>query len=136
MLPAQPYFTNAVGTVDFVGGAFVHLRWSGQPLRSPELRALYVHARNLLLRHALPGLLADHRAMPAAPTPADRQWLLGQWLPQTVAQTRYVRCAVLPAPDPTHRLHTAPLVRDLRRYLAVTLFEDYAPAVAWLSSAG
>lgn len=69
MLPVQQYFANAVGAVHFVPDAFVYLHWSGHPLSSPELRALYVHTRNLLLRHNLPGILADHRAMPAAPTP-------------------------------------------------------------------
>ncbi|MCC3156489.1 hypothetical protein LJ737_04525 [Hymenobacter sp. 15J16-1T3B] len=135
MSDTRHYFSNAAGSIDFVPGDYVRLRWSGQPLTSPELRALYVHARNVLERKGLRRLLVDHRAMPAAPEPADRQWLLTQWLPDTVARTRATHYAALPAPDPARRLHTEPVVQDLRRYLTVALFDDPEQAAAWFHAA-
>lgn len=132
---ARYYFSNALGTIDFVPGAYACLRWSGQPLSSPELRALYVHARNALTSNRLTRLLVDHRAMPAAPAPADQRWLLTQWLPATAAHAPAIRYAALPAPEPSRRLHTEAVVRDLRRFLAVGLFNDAAQAVSWLQAA-
>jgi len=134
MVATRQYFSNAAGSVDFVPGAYVYLHWSGEPMTGPEFRALYIHARNLLLRHELHAILADHRAMPAAPTDADREWLLTEWLPQTVAQTSYDCCAVLQTLDPAHRLHTDPVVRDLRRYVTAALFDDLEEAAAWLGA--
>ena len=132
MFATQHYFANAVGAVDFVPKACVYLHWTGAPMSSAELRALYVHTRNLLQRHELCCLLADHRAMPAALTPADQNWLLTQWLPQTLTETKQLRYAALPTTDPTHRLHTEPVVRELRRYATVSLFSDLDQAAAWL----
>lgn len=100
MLPTRHYFANAVGVVDYLPGHYAYLHLSGAPLGSLELRALYIHTRNLLQRESLCCLLADHRAMPTAPTLADQQWLLHTWLPQTIVETGYSHCAVLPAPDP------------------------------------
>lgn len=134
MPAARHYFSNALGVIDFVPDAYARLRWSGQPLSSPELRALYVHVRNVLERKGLHGLLVDHRAMPTAPA-ADQQWLLTQWLPETAARVPATRYAALPAPDPACRLHTAAVVQDLRRYLAVALFDEPEPAVSWLQAA-
>ena len=52
--------------------AYGYLHCSVAPMSSAELQALYVHAANLLQRYPLTGILADHRAMPAAPTATDR----------------------------------------------------------------
>ncbi|MCC3159740.1 hypothetical protein LJ737_21035 [Hymenobacter sp. 15J16-1T3B] len=135
-MPAtRHYFSNALGSIDFVPGAYVQLRWSGQPLSSPELRALYIHVRNVLERKGLHCLLVDHRAMASAPDAADQQWLLTQWLPETAARTRATHYAALPAPDPARRLHTEPVVQDLRRYLSVALFDDPEQAAAWFDAA-
>ena len=135
MLAARHYFSNALGSIDYVPDAYVSLHWSGQPLNSLELRALYVHARNLLERANLSCLLADHRAMSAAPAPADQEWLLTNWLPATVATTHNMRYAVLPAQEPSHRLHTAPTVDKLRHYVSVALFDDLNRATTWLQTA-
>ena len=135
MLPTQLYFSNAVGSVLFVPEAFAYLHFSGEPMSSPELRALYVHAANLLSRHALPGILADHRAMPAAFAPDDREWLLAEWLPHTVPPPPpTVRYAVLPSPSPTRRLHTDEVLRDLEQYLVVRVFENLDQAAEWLKA--
>ncbi|MGI4870324.1 MAG: hypothetical protein ACRYFX_03990 [Janthinobacterium lividum] len=94
-----------------------------------------MHAYNMLLRYHLRGILADHRAMFAAPDPADYDWLLTTWLPQVVAETEFRRYAVVPALDPAHRLHTS-LVRDeVRRSVSTELFAEVAPAIAWLRAA-
>jgi NhaA family Na+:H+ antiporter len=135
VLPTQHYFSNAVGSVDFVPNGYVYLHWSGAPLSSLEFRGLYTHARNLLKRHQLHGILADHRAMPDAPTDQDREWLLKQWLPQTVAQTGFVHYAVLPATDPANRLHTGVVMRDLEHYVKVSLFDDLEQAASWIATA-
>ncbi|MCR5890382.1 hypothetical protein LRS06_21885 [Hymenobacter sp. J193] len=129
------YFSNALGSVDYVPEAYVQLRWSGQLLRSLELRALYVHTRNLLEREKLCCLLADHRAMSAAPLAADQHWLLQQWLPDLAGRRHTTHYAVLPALNPACRLHTATVVQDLQRYLSVALFDDPRQAVAWLQAA-
>ncbi|MBF9239845.1 hypothetical protein I2I05_20805 [Hymenobacter sp. BT683] len=135
MLPTRFYFSNAVGSVDFVPHAYVYLHWSGAPLSSGEFRALYVHARNLLQRHELKAILADHQAMPSAPDPADQQWLLTQWLPETVAATSLARYAALPTADPTRRLHTETVLEGLRQRLQVAVFSDLDQAGAWLQEA-
>ena len=135
VLPTHYYFSNAVGSVDYVPDAYVYLHWSGAPLSSLEFRALYVHARNLLLRHRLPGILADHHAMPQAPSEADRTWLLQKWLPQAVAETPFVRYAVVPTPDPVNRLHTEAVIDALRKHVTVALFDDLETAVAWMATA-
>ena len=111
---------------------YVHLHWSGTPMSSAELRALYVHARNLLHVEGLHCILADHRHMPSALSEADQRWLVQQWLPETVADAHYSHCAVLPTLDPTHRLHTPPVVAQLQRHIAVALFSEPAGADAWL----
>lgn len=130
------YFSNAVGSVEYVPAeGYLLLHWSGAPLTSPEFRALYVHVLNLLRRYPLPGVLADHRAMPATPAPADRTWLLGTWLPQAVAETAFARYAVLPTLDPSHRLHTGEVQTEVRRRVTTEFFEEVAPAVAWLRAA-
>ncbi|WP_345236452.1 hypothetical protein [Hymenobacter saemangeumensis] len=134
MLTTRHYFANAVGSVDFVPKAYVYLHWSGKQLSSLEFRALYVHARNLLRRNRLTGILADHRAMPDAPAEADREWLLNEWLPQTMEESALARYAVLPAPAPENRLHTDHVLKDLRRYLTVKAFDDMDAAVAWVST--
>lgn len=135
MLATHHYFSNALGAIDFVPDAYVLLRWSGQPLSSLELRALYVHARNALERTGLCCLLVDHRTMPTLPDIADQEWLLTQWLPETVARTRTTHYAALPALDPACRLHTEPVVQDLRRYLSVALFDNPEQAAAWFHAA-
>ncbi len=133
MLSTQHYFSNAVGSVLFVPGTFVYLHFSGEPMTSIELRALYVHAANLLARHSLGGILADHRAMPAAFSADDRDWLLTRWLPQTVgAPPPPVFYAVLPNPHPARRLHTDDVLQSLRRHVTVGVFEDLEQAAAWL----
>jgi len=109
MLPTQNYFSNAVGSVDF-SPEDGYLHWSGAPMTSPAFRALYVHAHNLLRRYHLCGILADHRAMPTAPDPADREWLVTTWLPAVLEDTAFERYAVVPTLAPEHRLHT-PRVR-------------------------
>lgn len=135
MLPTQLYFSNAVGSVLFVPETFAYLHFSGEPMSSPELRALYVHAANLLSRHALPGILADHRAMPTAFAAADREWLLTEWLPHTVPPPPpCLRYAVLPSPSPVRRLHTDEVLHDLEQYLVVGVFGDLESAAQWLAS--
>ena len=137
MLSTQFYFSNAVGSVLFVPGAFVYLHFSGEPMSGPELRALYVHAANLLARYGLRGILADHRAMPAAPEASDRDWLLTEWLPHTVPPPPpTIRYAVLPSPSPARRLHTEDVLRDLGHYVKVAVFEDLEGAADWLRTAG
>ncbi|GAB3860012.1 hypothetical protein GCM10028822_37490 [Hymenobacter terrigena] len=128
------YFSNAVGSVLYVPGSFVYLHWTGEALSSVELRALYVHARNLLLRHNLRRILADHRAMPAAFSEADRVWLLDEWFPHTTDEVPRVRYAALPSPDPQRRLHTDEVVQALRHYAEVALFDDIEQATAWLEA--
>lgn len=126
------YFSNAVGSVLYVPGSFVYLHWTGAPMGSAELRALYVHARNLLLRYELHRILADHRAMPAAFSAADRDWLLTDWFPHTTEQLPRVRYAALPSPELHRRLHTDAVVLLLRRYAEVSLFDDISLASTWL----
>ena len=130
----QHYFSNAVGAVLYVPGSFVYLHWTGEALQSAELRALYVHARNLLLRYGLHRILADHRAMPAAFDAADRDWLLTDWFPHTTEELPRVRYAALPSPDPQRRLHTDDVVHTMRNYAEVALFDDSATATAWLQA--
>ncbi|MDQ2770939.1 MAG: hypothetical protein M3Y54_10620 [Bacteroidota bacterium] len=133
MEPTLHYFSNAVGSVDFVpANGYVYLHWSGAPMSGPEFRALYVHAHNLLRRFELNGILADHRAMPAAPAPADREWLLHEWLPAAMADTAFARYAVLPTLAPEHRLHTPAVAKQLHRVLTTKFFETLDDAAAWL----
>ncbi|UOQ98781.1 hypothetical protein MUN81_04640 [Hymenobacter sp. 5317J-9] len=133
MLPTQNYFFNAVGSVDFSPeDGYLHLHWSGAPMTSPEFRALYVHAHNLLRRFQLRGILADHSAMPAAPDPADRDWLLNTWLPSVIEDTNFERYAVVPTLSPEHRLHTPDVAKQLRRLVKTAFFEEVPPAAAWL----
>ncbi|MGY3091272.1 hypothetical protein ACVWYF_004338 [Hymenobacter sp. UYAg731] len=133
MLPTQNYFSNAVGSVDFSPeDGYLHLHWSGAPMTSPEFRALYVHAHNLLRRYQLRGILADHRAMPAAPDPADREWLLTTWLPDVLDDTAFERYAVVPTLAPENRLHTPAVAAQLRRIVATSFFEDIPLAADWL----
>ncbi|TGE25249.1 hypothetical protein E5K00_08685 [Hymenobacter aquaticus] len=134
MLPTRFYFSNAVGAVDFVPRGYVYLHWSGTPLTSVEFRALYMHVRNLLQRHKLQAILADHHAMPAAPDEADREWLLDQWLPETLAVTTLTRYAALPTPDPGRRLHTETVLQGLARHVRVAVFDDLEEASAWLTA--
>ena len=136
MLPTQLYFSNAVGSVLFVPESFVYLHFSGEPMSSTGLRALYVHAANLLARHGLTGILADHRAMPAAFAAADREWLLTEWLPHTVPPPPSVRYAVLPNSSPTRRLHTDEVLRDLEQYLVVSVSGSLEQAADWLRTEG
>ena len=133
MVPTRFYFSNAVGSVDFVPHAYVYLHWSGAPLTSGEFRALYVHVRNLLQRHKLQAILADHHAMPMVPAAADQQWLLEQWLPETIAATSLARYVALPTADPSRRLHTETVLESLRRHLQVAVFDDLEKASDWLS---
>ena len=133
MLSTQHYFSNAVGSVDFSSeDSYVYLHWSGAPMTSPEFRALYTHAHNLLRRYPLRGLLADHRAMPTAPEPADRDWLLNTWLPAVLADTVFDRYAVVPTLTPEYRLHTPAVTAQLRRLVTTTFFEEIPPAAEWL----
>ncbi len=130
---ALQYFANAVGAVHFVPAAYVHLHWHGVPMTSVELRALYAHTRNLLRRNNLRRILADHRAMPII-SPDDKEWLLTEWIPETVALTGYSHCAVLRGPDPATRLHTDAVISDLRRHVTVEVFEELREAADWLKS--
>ena len=135
MLPTQLYFSNAVGSVLFVPESFVYLHFSGEPMSSAALRALYVHAANLLARHSLTGILADHRAMPTAFAAADREWLLTEWLPHAVPPPPpTIRYAVLPNSSPIRRLHTDEVLRDLEQYLIVRVCEDLEGAASWLKT--
>ncbi|AWM31399.1 hypothetical protein [Hymenobacter nivis] len=133
MSPTHHYFSNAVGSVDYVpADGYLYLHWSGVPMTGPEFRALYIHAHNLLRRYPLRGILADHRAMPAAPAPADRDWLLNTWLPAVLADTHFARYAVVPTLEPAHRLHTPAVAKQLQRAITAAFFEDIPPAVDWL----
>jgi NhaA family Na+:H+ antiporter len=136
MLPTYHYFGNAVGSVDYVpADGYLYLHWSGVPLTGPEFRALYVHAHNLLRRYHLRGILADHRAMPAAPAAPDREWLLATWLPAVLADTDLTHYAAVPAPDPAHRLHTPAVAEQLSRTVTTAFFEEIPPAIDWLRAA-
>ena len=133
MLPTQNYFSNAVGSVDFSPkDGYLHLHWSGTSMTSPEFRALYVHAHNLLRRYHLRGILADHRAMPTAPAPADREWLLTTWLPAVLEDTAFERYAVVPTLAPELRLHTPAVAAQLRRLVTTVFFEEIPSAAEWL----
>ncbi|MDQ2795304.1 MAG: hypothetical protein M3Y12_15030 [Bacteroidota bacterium] len=137
MISTQIYFSNAVGSVLFVPDSFAYLHFSGEPMSSPELRALYIHAANLLARHALPGILADHRAMPAAFDAADREWLLSEWLPHTVPPPPpTLRYAVLPSASASRRLHTDEMLHILEDFLIVSVFDNTNQAADWLKSTG
>ena len=136
MLPTYHYFANAVGSVDYVPeDGYLYLHWSGVPMTGPEFRALYVHAHNLLRRYQLRGILADHRAMPAAPAAPDREWLLATWLPAVLADTNLTHYAVVPTLDPAHRLHTPTMAEQLRRVVTTAFFEEIPPAIDWLRAA-
>lgn len=128
------YFSNAVGSVLYVPGSFVYLHWTGEPLRGVEVRALYVHARNLMLRYELRRILADHRAMPAAFDLGERDWLLTNWFPHTIEEIPRMRYAALPSPDPQRRLHTDEVVQALRHHAEVALFDKPAQAATWLAA--
>lgn len=99
-------------------------------MTTPEFCALYVHARNLLQRNGLKRILADHRRMPAA-SEAQKEWLLHEWLPKTIDETGYERCAVLRSEHPM-RLHTADVVTELERFIELQFFDDVLAAAAWL----
>lgn len=130
------YFANAVGSVDYVPeDGYLSLHWSGAPMTGPEFRALYVHAHNLLRRYPLLGILADHRAMPAAPAAADRDWLLTTWLPAVLEDTQLTRYAVVPTLEPAHRLHTPAVAEQLRQAITTAFFEETPPAAKWLRAA-
>lgn len=136
MSSTQYYFSNAVGSVDYVpDDGYLYLHWSGAPMTGPEFRALYIHAHNLLRRYPLRGILADHRTMPAAPAAADRDWLLTTWLPAVLADTHFERYAVVPTLEPAHRLHTPAVAEQLRRMVTTAFFEDLPPAAEWLRAA-
>lgn len=133
MSPTQHYFSNAVGSVDFSpDDSYLRLHWSGMPMTGPEFRALYIHAHNLLRRYPLQGILADHRAMPVAPTDADRDWLLTTWLPAVIEDTSLARYAVVPTLEPAHRLHTPAVAEQLRCTITTAFFEEILPAIDWL----
>lgn len=133
MLTTQNYFSNAVGSVDFSPeDGYLYLHWSGAPMTGPEFRSLYVHAHNLLRHYQLRGILADHRAMPAAPDPADRDWLLNTWLPAVLEDTAFERYAVVPTLTPEYRLHTPAVAQQLRRLVTTAFFEEIPPAIKWL----
>ena len=132
----QRYFANAVGAVDFVpADGYAHLHWSGTQLSGVEFRALHVHAHNLLLRFALPGLLADHRALPATLAPADHDWLLARWLPALLDETPVLRYAVLPALIPAHCPYPTAVRERVQALVSTAFFEALAPAVDWLRQA-
>lgn len=114
--------------------SFVYLHWTGEPLRGVEVRSLYVHTRNLMLRYNFHRILADHRAMSAAFDPTDRDWLLTNWFPHTAAEIPGVRYAALPSPDPQHCLHTDEVVQALRRHAEVAIFDELTLATAWLAA--
>lgn len=128
---AWHYFANTAGTVSYVPGGYGYLRWHDQPITSEEVRALYVHLRNLLQHHQLRRVLADHRQMHTMSVD-DKHWLLTEWLPTTVALTGYSHCAVLPTLDPAHRLHSADVVAVLQNYISVGIFEELPVASTWL----
>jgi len=128
----ERYFANAAGAVEYVPGAYVYLRWTGVPMSSTEVHALYVHAHNLLARHKLKRILADHRSMPPL-AEADKEWLLTKWLPETVRQTGYSRCAVLKTMEPANQLHTDSVVKTLERFVSVKVFDDLPAAAEWLA---
>jgi hypothetical protein len=121
-----------VGSVLYVPDSLVYLHWTDEPLRGVALRALCVHARNLLLRCELTRMLADRRSRPTAFDPADWDWLLTNWFPHTTEEIPPVRYAALPSPDLLRRLHTYAVVQALRRYAEVALFSD--AAAAWLQA--
>ncbi|MFD1470536.1 hypothetical protein ACFQ48_20080 [Hymenobacter caeli] len=133
MRPAHRYFSNAVGSVDYVpDDGYLRLRWSGEPMTGPEFRALYVHAHNLLRRYPRRGILAGHRAVPAAPAAVDRDWLLATWRPAVIEDTHLGHYAAVPALAPAHRLHTPAVAEQLRRAVATAFFEETRPAAEWL----
>ena len=101
-------------------------------MTSPEFQALYVHAHNLLRRYHLRGLLADHRAMPAAPAAADREWLLTTRLPAVLEDTAFERYAVVPTLAPEYRLHTPAVAEQLRRLVTTAFFAEIPSAAEWL----
>lgn len=127
------FFSNAAGTVGFApADGYALVRWTSAAPSSADFKAVYEHTADLLGRHRLAGLLADHRVMPEAPAPADRAWLLAEWLPQVLADTRLARYAVLTAPAYSKRLHTPDVALHFREALPTALFEELEAAVAWL----
>jgi hypothetical protein len=87
-----------------------------------------------MLRYKLRRILADNRALPGPFDPADRDWLLSNWFPQSMQGVPQVRYAALPSPDPQRRLHTDEVLLALRHYADVALFDDIAQATAWLEA--
>lgn len=129
----QQYFSNAAGSVDYLPEeGYLYLYWTGAPVSSDEFRGLHAHAHHLLRQLALTGMLADYRALPIMLPLADQQWLVEEWLPKVVSDTPLRRYAALPAPEPSRRLHSWPVLVRVQHWLAATLFEDVSAAEAWL----
>lgn len=133
MSALHPFSSNAAGAVGFApADGYALVRWTSAAPGSAAFRALYEHTANLVGRHRLVGLLADHRVMSEAPDSADQQWLLAEWLPAVLAGTGLARYAVLMAPAYANRLHTPDVAQHFRDALPTAVFAAPEEAVAWL----
>ncbi|WP_400193118.1 STAS/SEC14 domain-containing protein [Hymenobacter sp. B81] len=134
-LPTHVYFRNAAGAVGAEPQAYVHLSWTGAPMSSGELRALYEQALSVLKQQRLNRILTDHRNMPPI-APIDQQWLSEEWVPRAVSESGYAHCAVVQSQNVFNRLGTAQVVMQLQTPLEVKYFDTAEEAAAWLHKRG
>ena len=126
------YFENAVGRVEEDRVGVVRLRYHAGRRDEAAYRGLLQHALRLLARQGHGRMLVDQRQMEPFSV-QEQAWLLGEWLPQAIAEGGYRYGAVIQANNVFARLAmNTTAAHPNARALTYRYFDDETAAVAWL----
>lgn len=130
--PLPLYFENAAGRLLEHPGQFVVFQYHPGPRQFTDLQALLTHTGILLRRNNWHKLLGDQRLM-APFTEQESKWIVEFWLAGPQQQQGKLYGAILLAHDVFARLSMSQVMHEAQASsLTYRLFEDEAPAVAWL----
>lgn len=125
------YFRNAAAVISYAPAGYIHLDWQPVPATPAELRAIYEHVLQAMLRHRAGTLLTVHNNRP--PLPPDVQtWLTQNWMPRAVREVGYGRCAIVEAEMPLSRLAAHSVGSGVNGQINYQYFGTEEAAIAWL----
>lgn len=130
--PVKLYFENAAGSLLEHPEGYVVVQYRAGKRKFEELQSFLTKAKELLQQRGWHKLLGDQREM-AAYTEQERAWITENWLNKPARPGQPYYGAILLSHDVFARLSMNLIVNEARESgLVYRLFEDEAPAMAWL----
>ncbi|WP_156176341.1 hypothetical protein [Hymenobacter terrenus] len=126
-------FQSSVGKLSHDPEGFLRLVWSCERQPLEAIKAFYEQVLTLLRATGTRKILSNHGHRPPL-TGAAQQWLIGDWIPRAIAQTRLSHCAIVDGADPLHRLSVQSVMLNAPAGFILRRFPTIEAAYDWLVS--